>query len=81
MCCDPARCDGALGGTLAAHSPSCLRPVLIPLAEFETPAGFVRRAVPPGALRRAAIASFPMPVCRRLMPGRGDRSQYEPVCR
>ena len=58
MCCDPTRCDGALGGTVAARSPSCFRFVLIPLPEFEPPAGSVRRAVALGAQWRAAIASL-----------------------
>jgi hypothetical protein len=48
MCCDPTRCDGALVCTVAAHFPSRFCFVLIPIFEFETPAGRVRKAVPLG---------------------------------
>jgi hypothetical protein len=52
MGCDLTRCDGALGGTVAAHSPSCFRFVLIPFrADF---------AVPLGTQWGPAIARFAM---------------------
>jgi hypothetical protein len=52
VCCDLTRCDGALGGTVAAHSPSCFRFALIPFR--------ADLVVPLGTRWEPAIARFAM---------------------